>query len=319
MTSPTSLSTPSAQESHIKMSKGDVEAIGAHCQMEYCHVLDFLPFPCESCKGTFCLDHRTETAHKCPKAGEWARKRNGQDKPNDKLPLKPSLLNHDQQCADPSCKTLINTSRMPPNHCTTCNREYCLKHRMGEDHNCKNLKPLGARPMTVLEQQRQKGLSALAKLKAWSANKRAEEANKKKLPKFGFSIGKSSSNAAAAQALAELNTLKKAAKGEASVPQGKRLYLHVEASADTTKAKYPTGKFFYNKEWSVGRVLDAAAKALQVENVNNRGGSEEDKLRVFHVEGGRLLRFNEKIGETCSDGNMIVLLRGVGDPDLIDL
>lgn len=33
------------------MSKGDVESIGAHCQMEYCHVLDFLPFPCMSCKG----------------------------------------------------------------------------------------------------------------------------------------------------------------------------------------------------------------------------------------------------------------------------
>jgi hypothetical protein len=31
--------------------KGDVEAIGSHCQMAYCHVLDFLPFRCESCKG----------------------------------------------------------------------------------------------------------------------------------------------------------------------------------------------------------------------------------------------------------------------------
>jgi hypothetical protein len=31
--------------------KGDVEAVGAHCQMEYCHILDFLPFKCQSCKG----------------------------------------------------------------------------------------------------------------------------------------------------------------------------------------------------------------------------------------------------------------------------
>jgi hypothetical protein len=31
--------------------KGDVEAIGSHCQMAYCHVLDFLPFRCESCKA----------------------------------------------------------------------------------------------------------------------------------------------------------------------------------------------------------------------------------------------------------------------------
>lgn len=94
----------------------------------------------------------------------------------------------------------------------------------------------------------------------------------------------------------------------------------MEASADTTKAKYPTGDFFYNKEWSVGRVLDAAAKALQVENVNNRGGGEVERLRVFHVEAGRLLEFSEKLGTACQSGNTIVLLRGVGPPipDLIE-
>jgi hypothetical protein len=97
--------------------------------------------------------------------------------------------------------------------------------------------------------------------------------------------------------------------------------LHVEASSDTTRAKFPTGKFFYSKDTSVGRVLDMAAKALMVENVNNRSEKEEDKLRVFHVEGGRLLKFSEKIGDATQNGNMIVLLRGVGDgePDLIDL
>jgi hypothetical protein len=42
-------STPS--ESYTEMKGGDVEAVGAHCQMEYCHVLDFLPFRCESCRG----------------------------------------------------------------------------------------------------------------------------------------------------------------------------------------------------------------------------------------------------------------------------
>ena len=37
--------------SYSKMSVGDVEAIGAHCQMPFCHQLDFLPFRCESCRG----------------------------------------------------------------------------------------------------------------------------------------------------------------------------------------------------------------------------------------------------------------------------
>ena len=109
-----------------------------------------------------------------------------------------------------------------------------------------------------------------------------------------------------------MNALKRTAKGDAKVPMDKRIYLYVEAEANTTSSKLPKGEYWYNKEWSVGRILDAAAKSLQVENVNNRGGGEEERLRVFHVELGRLLEFGEKAGDVCVNGNTIVLLRGVG-------
>jgi hypothetical protein len=190
---------------------------------------------------------------------------------------------------------------------------------MPEDHDCKNVPRRGA----TMGGARQQTMSALAKLKLWAENKRKEDDKRRSGPKkSGFlGLGKGSSSSAAVTAQSEINALKRVAKGEASVPADKRIYLHVEASADTTKAKFPTGKFYYNADWTVGRVLDVAAKSLQVQNVNNRGGGEEEKLRVFHVEGGRLLKFSEKIGEPCKNGNMIVLLRGVGDgePDLIDL
>ena len=106
--------------------------------------------------------------------------------------------------------------------------------------------------------------------------------------------------------------MKKNAKGDQKTPPEKRLYLYVEAEATTTTSKLPKGEYWYNKEWSVGRMLDAAAKDLQVENVNNRGGGEEEMLRVFHVEQGRLLEFSEKAQDACVSGNTIVLLRGVG-------
>jgi hypothetical protein len=127
---------------------------------------------------------------------------------------------------------------------------------------------------------------------------------------------KPSSNAAK---LVALNQLKKNARGDAKLPPERRIYLHVEASADTTTAKFPTGDFFYAREWSVGRMLDEAAKKLQVQNVNNQGKGEDEKLRVFHVEGGRLLDFGEKLGACLVNGNTVVLLRGVGPPvpDLI--
>lgn len=201
-------------------------------------------------------------------------------------------------------------------HCDTCNRTYCYSHRMPEDHNCKNLTPIGARPQNAIQIQRERAGFALARLKAWADNKKEQDIKAKMKSTSLFSSKKTQ---AANAERDRITQLKRNAKGTASLAHEKRVYLFVEASADTTKAKHPSGQFFYDKTWNVGRVLDAAAKALQVENVNNRGGGEEEKLRVFHVEAGRLLRFQEKVGEACVTGNMLVLLRGVGDPDLIDL
>ncbi|WPG98986.1 Hypothetical protein R9X50_00178800 [Acrodontium crateriforme] len=291
-----------ADQSYSKMSVGDVEAIGSHCAMTFCHQLDFLPFKCESCKGKFCLDHRTESAHQCPKAGEWARRQNQLSlSSTTTLAPKPHILNHEQQCSDPSCKTLINTPLVTGVHCDTCNRNYCLKHRFTNDHNCKNLSPLGARPSTG-PTQKERGLAALEKLRAWGASKKAA------VPKALVNTSKQS---AAARIQATAN-LKKTSKGDEKIPVEKRIYLYVEASSETLTAKIPKGTFFYSTEYTVGKVLDIAAKGLQVSNINNRSGNEEDKLRVFHIEGGRLLEFNEKLGATVQTGNTIVLLRGVG-------
>lgn len=280
----------------------DLDAIGSHCQYDYCNQLDFLPFRCESCRGTFCLDHRTETGHKCSRAGEWAAARrkaagltsatNGNN-----IQGKPTLVTA-SQCSHTHCNTYIDTLNAVGVGCTTCNRRYCLKHRLREDHSCSTLTPIGARASTG-PTQTEKAKVALGRLRAWGKEKQAAV-----LPKPKPST--------AASRIVALNTLKRTAKGDQKVPVEKRLYLHVEAEANTTTSKLPKGAFWYNKEWSVGRVLDAAAKNLQVENVNNRGGGEQEMLRVFHVEQGRLLDFNEKAQDVCVSGNTLVLLRGVG-------
>ncbi|KAI9817937.1 MAG: hypothetical protein M1832_004557 [Thelocarpon impressellum] len=297
-------------QSYTTMDRGDVEAIGAHCEMPYCHQLDFLPFRCESCKSTFCLDHRTEFAHKCAHEGAWATARREQmlnAASTGKSTLRPVA---ETQCAHPQCKTAINTPGSTGVRCGSCNRQYCLRHRLNEDHDCAKLAPLGARPAAAAAfnaaAQTEKARAALSKLRAWGKGKQAEL-----LPK-----ARPSSNAARVVAL---NQLKRSAKGDAKTPADRRVYVHVEASADTTTSKFPRGDFFYARDWSVGRVLDAAARGLQVQNLNNRGGGEEERLRVFHVEGGRLLEFGERLGEAVASGDTVVLLRGVGPavPDLI--
>ena len=213
-------------------------------------------------------------------------------------------------CASPTCKTVIATSLSTSVHCGVCNRDYCLKHRLKEDHDCKNLVPIGAR-VGRDTQAADSARFAFGKLKAWGASKKV--AMTRALPK--------PKPTTAAVRLIAVNNLKKTAKGDDKLPPEKRVYLTVEAEAATTSAKFPSGAFFYSRDWVLGRVLDAAAKSLQVQNVNNQGMDEKDKLRVFHVEGGRLMEFNEKVGESLVSGNTIVLLRGVGPaiPDLIEV
>ncbi|KAB8201577.1 hypothetical protein BDV34DRAFT_202671 [Aspergillus parasiticus] len=295
---------PSPQESFTQMADKDLESIGRHCQFEYCNQLDFLPFRCESCRGTFCLDHRTETLHKCPKAGEWARRRNAQNaSPDTSLPTqKPTIYNSDQ-CAHLDCKTLINTMKDPGVRCPNCNRQYCLKHRLREEHDCAKITPLGGRPAAAGANANETLRSMFARVRTWGKEKsHAATQSLTPTPK---------PNSPAARAV-QLNTLKKSAKGDANVPADKRLYLHVVGTSDTQRVDPPNGDFYFDSRWKVGRVLDDAARRLRVENVNNRA-DEKERLRIFHVESGEFLEFSDAIGAgKVQSGHTIVLMRGAG-------
>ncbi|KAI9044231.1 AN1-type zinc finger protein [Aspergillus affinis] len=292
-----------AESSFTQMADKDLESIGRHCQFEYCHQLDFLPFRCESCRGTYCLDHRTETAHRCARAGEWARRRNGSSNSNTSSAAtqKPTIYNSDQ-CAHLQCKTLINTLTDPGVRCPNCTRQYCLKHRLREEHDCAKMAPRGAGlggAGTAGVNANETLKSMFARVRTWGKDK---SAGLVPTPKPTSAAGR----------MAQLNAMKRAAKGDASVPADRRVYLHVAGTADTERAESPAGDFFFDARWKVGRVLDDAARRLHVENVNNCAG-EEARLRIFHVESGEFLEFSESIGQgKVKSGHTIVLLRGPG-------
>ncbi|KAL8841483.1 MAG: hypothetical protein Q9170_000946 [Blastenia crenularia] len=298
-----SSSKPLGEPQSFTQMDEEMLSIGGTCQYLTCDSYDFLPFRCESCHGRFCQDHRTEAGHKCAHAGEWAARRaqqqyNRESSSQNPLNQKPTTITA-TQCSHPECKTFVDTLNSVGVVCSTCNRKYCLKHRIPEDHECKKIAPLGARQGSVALRQTDKARAALGRLKLWGKEKQAAVMPKPK-------------PSTAASRVIALNQLKRTAKGDEKIPIDKRIYLHVEAEANTTTSKLPRGAFWYNKAWTVGRLLDDAARGLQVQNVNNRGGGEEERLRVFHVEGGRLLGFGEKTEDVLAQGNTIVLLRGVG-------
>ncbi|KAL5332114.1 hypothetical protein BJX70DRAFT_202144 [Aspergillus crustosus] len=295
----------SQSQSFTQMADRDLESIGRHCQYEYCNQLDFLPFRCESCRGTYCLDHRTETAHRCPHEGEWARRRNAtQQSASTTQTQKPTIYNSDQ-CAHVLCKTLINTLKDPGVRCPNCTRQYCLKHRLREEHDCAKIGPrlgTGANGVTPNDTIR----SIFARVRTWSKDKSQAAATAAAAAK-----PKPKANSPAARAM-QVNALKKAAEGDTGVPADKRVYLHVVGTSETQGVDPPNGDFWFDSRWKVGRVLDDAAKRLRVENVNNRAG-EEERLRLFHVESGEFLEFSDAIGAgKVNSADTIVLLRGAG-------
>ncbi|KAL8951071.1 MAG: hypothetical protein Q9222_002911, partial [Ikaeria aurantiellina] len=221
---------PGEPQSFTLMDK-EMLSIGGTCQYLTCENYDFLPFRCESCRGRFCQDHRTEAGHKCARAGEWAKRRQQQQQQASvgSPSQKPTTLTA-TQCSHPECKTFIDTLNSVGVVCSTCNRKYCLKHRIPEDHDCSKITPLGARQRVPGPSQADKARSALGRLKLWGKEKQAAVLPKPK------------PSTAATRAIA-LNQLKRSAKGDEKVPLDKRIYLHVEAEANTTTSKLPKGAF----------------------------------------------------------------------------
>lgn len=286
----------------------------------------------------FCLDHRTEDAHECPRKGEWARKRrerNARALGTTAASSRPNAISGDYaQCSSPTCKTFLKTATDPGVRCPTCRRDYCLKHKLEWDHDCKNVTPLGVGQGVKPD----RGLGeALGRLKAWGAAKKAAAgASKAKsatdstaagaspkqssIRQFTSSLGKSKAQKSQAARLLEVKELKTTAKGPSSVPEGDRIYVYAEAEAFHTDeqdrpgvdAKIPHLSIYLNRNWVVGRALDEAAKLLQVRNANNQTEDEKDRLRVFHINSGRLLEFGEKLDKAVKNGDTLVLLRGIG-------
>ncbi|RDA85683.1 hypothetical protein CP532_4647 [Ophiocordyceps camponoti-leonardi (nom. inval.)] len=281
-------STPPKKDDMI-----DASLVGKHCQYAPCNQLDFLPFRCQACLKDFCADHRIPSSHECT-----APKKPVQQHADDAATRKSRSVT-EKACDSPACKAVIGTPLTPSIHCRTCRRDYCLKHRLQEEHDC-NALVAAAKGHDEAAEKKQ---SALDRLRAWSAARMRHTSK--------GSDGKAKSGQVASQIVAR-NLLKRNAKGRTDVPENMRVYLHVEAEPNPGQEQLLKGDFFYHKDWVVGKVLDDAAKSLQITNINNRTTDERQRLRIFHIEGGRMLDFSEKIGTVTESGNTIALLRGVG-------
>ncbi|KAL8601079.1 hypothetical protein ACOMHN_040780 [Nucella lapillus] len=97
--------------------------IGKHCFVESCKQLDFLPFDCDGCGNTFCLQHKGKDGHQC-----------------DKHLLSAASAEYTGpkgfSCSVKDC----SQRELTPIACEHCHLSFCLSHRHQQDHQCSELK-----------------------------------------------------------------------------------------------------------------------------------------------------------------------------------
>jgi len=140
---------------------------GDHCAVSTCKQFDFLPFKCDYCGKTYCLDHRAQNSHDCDSSSRPELKNiipqcpicnamiaitSGED-PNTKMDLHirsnctqyklddgngsdkksdSNSSNHSKgACGYSKCK-----SKRAPIECHDCHKFFCPEHRFPQDHMC---------------------------------------------------------------------------------------------------------------------------------------------------------------------------------------
>lgn len=133
----------------------DLMSLGQHCDFPACRQIDFLPFKCDCCGRTYCLEHRTYSAHQCalavgkecttivcPMCARAVKLSVGQD-PNMAFdahvregcdPSNYAKVYKKQKCPVESCKEKLTT--ITRYKCKKCGQIVCLKHRDPADHSC---------------------------------------------------------------------------------------------------------------------------------------------------------------------------------------
>ncbi|XP_055997786.1 AN1-type zinc finger protein 1-like isoform X2 [Ostrea edulis] len=293
-------------------------------------IQDFLPFACKSCQQVFCLDHKFPDDHDCKE-----------------FSAETPYVEYSGTKAYTCSITKCTARELMPVVCEKCSKNFCLRHRHQNDHNCENLvekitptktaehvqqilgklnshDKLPATPTKTAEyvQQILGRLNSHDKLPA-TPTKTAEHvqqilASKKLNEHPKKTKGRKSSKTAAKVALMKM---KMNAAGDKKIPEPDRVYFSVVLPGGSI-SKGPAKPLFFSKTWSVGRVLDAAADKVSISNTNNTDSSQ--KLRLFSADEGSLLPTDQTIDsllseETICNGCTVILERVPDDVININL
>lgn len=211
--------------------------LGQHCSFSGCNQLDFLPFECNGCSRIYCLHHRGRTAHGCTDEDTMKVMRGG-----------PRVHPPSHKCSLTDC----NGSELVQIRCKLCFNQFCVAHRLPEDHQCNASTN-----------------SELVKKSAHYATTNAKVAKPKK------PLNSKQQSLAAKVALIKL---KQKATGDNNIPLESRVFFSI---------KRPEHKedllMFASDKWTFGQLLDKAANASGLMNTNNESLENRLLLKNSHT------------------------------------
>lgn len=225
-----------------------------------------------------------------------------------------------------------------PFHCEFCNHTYCSNHRSLELHNCVG------RSEKIHVSRQYDGPSAASLFPDRAAHNRQLDALLK--PPKPTSIGLAEARKlnplmkltkflhlqrelrklskllllrkTKPSKVAETISIKKCAKGAASVGATDRVYVWVlyinrnEDELDKINLEKDRKGVWVLKSWKIGRALDLISDVLGIMNHNNLTQKTQERLNLFHVkdETPFALDTSKKVSAVLSSGDTVYLVKG---------
>lgn len=134
----------------------EFENLGGKCQLSYCKLKDFLPFECDKCKKTFCLEHKEYEKHDCKMQKVGLKKAytcplclqtvkfdydiNENEMQSIHKALNCNKLDYQKvksnkrRCCNAKCRKILNKINL--HQCHNCSQLTCLRHRYKNQHDC---------------------------------------------------------------------------------------------------------------------------------------------------------------------------------------
>jgi len=273
--------------------------VGKHCDHATCHQRDFLPFTCELCKKTLCLEHRDFADHSCIKIEEQLAESTVPvcpvcDKPvSKKYPTEDNNIVISRHWDNGECSNKAKpkkSNKLRCHHagcnqskllldCKSCQQSYCLTHRLQEDHTCVAKTNTMATTLRSIHREREiKKLYNEFKVQP-IRNKKSYIKKRRPVDVVEFSNSWSTSITSGPDKL--------------NMEESNKVYVSVYLPQDS---KIQPLKMYFDTKWSIGKALDSLSDFVNISNHNNKLPEDsEQRLNLYFLNAKEIHPLNNSI------------------------